>query len=69
MTTSGWGSAAARARLWLASAAGFIGALAAGLAAAVEVAQPAYEVDGRRSGYTYLSQETRTLQDDPYLNP
>lgn len=69
MTTSGWGSPAARVRLWLASAAGFVGALAAGLAAAVEVAQPAYEVDGRRSGYTYLSQETRTLQDDPFLNP
>lgn len=28
-----------------------------------------YEVDGRRSGYLYLTEETRALQDDPFLNP
>jgi L-cysteine S-thiosulfotransferase len=28
-----------------------------------------YEVDGRRSGYLYLTEETRALQDDEFLNP
>jgi len=28
-----------------------------------------YEVDGRRSGYLYLGEQTRALQDDDFLNP
>jgi sulfur-oxidizing protein SoxA len=35
------------------------------MAAADEVAS----TDGRRSGYTYLSEETRRLQDDDFANP
>lgn len=36
---------------------------------AQEQALERYEVDGRRSGYTYLSEETRALQDDDFANP
>jgi sulfur-oxidizing protein SoxA len=28
-----------------------------------------YEVDGRKSGYLYLGEDTRALQDDDFLNP
>ena len=52
----------------------------AGLAAAVFVAGiftaeafagkwGKYEVDGRRSGYTYMTDETRAVQDDEFENP
>jgi sulfur-oxidizing protein SoxA len=38
-----------------------------GLLTAGELSQ--YIVDGRRSGYTYLSEENRQLQDDDFANP
>jgi sulfur-oxidizing protein SoxA len=43
---------------------------ASALCGAVMAQEPApYEVDGRRSGYLYLTEETRALQDDAFLNP
>ena len=36
--------------------------------ATLPLARP-YRADGRRSGYTYLSEENRRLQDDPFGNP
>jgi hypothetical protein len=38
-----------------------------GLLTAGEVSR--YIVDGRRSGYTYLSEENQRLQDDDFANP
>lgn len=50
-----------------------IAALSAAGLASVALAQmdplAPYRTDGRRSGYTYLSQETRALQDDDFANP
>ena len=42
---------------------------ALGLAAAAAQEPVAHDVDGRRSGYLYLTEETRALQDDEFLNP
>ena len=42
--------------------------LAAGAALAQD-AGPVFEVDGRQSGYLYMTPETRALQDDDFLNP
>lgn len=42
---------------------------AAGVAWAQGWDLSAYEVDGRRSGYLYLGEQTRALQDDDFLNP
>jgi L-cysteine S-thiosulfotransferase len=39
-----------------------------GLAGAALAGAP-HEVDGRRSGYSYLGEETRALQDDAFANP
>jgi L-cysteine S-thiosulfotransferase len=39
-----------------------------GLAGAA-LADAPHEVDGRRSGYSYLGEETRALQDDAFANP
>jgi sulfur-oxidizing protein SoxA len=57
-----------RPGIWL------LAALAVGLAcAAMELSlaeEPSrYIVDGRRSGYTYLSEENQRLQDDDFANP
>jgi sulfur-oxidizing protein SoxA len=46
----------------------------AGMASAIALAvvaqeQAPYEVDGRRSGYLYMTEATRALQDDEFLNP
>jgi sulfur-oxidizing protein SoxA len=35
----------------------------------VALADAPYQVDGRRSGYSYLGEETRALQDDAFANP
>jgi L-cysteine S-thiosulfotransferase len=53
---------------------GRLATLAVGLAcAAMELSwaeEPSrYTVDGRRSGYTYLSEENQRLQDDDFANP
>jgi sulfur-oxidizing protein SoxA len=42
---------------------------AAGAACAEDGAWGKYEVDGRRSGYTYAALETRAMQDDDFDNP
>jgi sulfur-oxidizing protein SoxA len=41
----------------------------AGAGLAEDGGAAAYQVDGRRSGYTYLSEPTRALQDDAFANP
>jgi sulfur-oxidizing protein SoxA len=57
-----------RRRLASTAAASALVAVATTFAAADSIA-PGHEVGGRRSGYLYLSEETRALQDDPFLNP
>lgn len=42
--------------------------LIVGLALPAQAEAP-HEVDGRRSGYTYLGEESRALQDDAFANP
>lgn len=51
---------------WLVLALGF---LAAELALAQPFEPEELEVDGRRSGYLYLTAQTQALQDDDFLNP
>ena len=50
---------------YLALALGF----AAGCALAQALEPSLYEVDGRMSGYLFLAESTRTLQDDTFQNP
>jgi L-cysteine S-thiosulfotransferase len=42
---------------------------AAAIAAAEELSLDRYEVEGRKSGYLFLSESTRALQDDDFQNP
>jgi sulfur-oxidizing protein SoxA len=51
----------------LLAAAGVLLAVAIGVTQEQETAP--YEVDGRMSGYLFLGQSTRDLQDDEFLNP
>lgn len=61
---------ARRARLAFgAVAAGLIAAVGAIAGAAATDGNAGREVDGRRSGYLYMGEDTRALQDDDFLNP
>jgi sulfur-oxidizing protein SoxA len=46
-----------------------LGVAYAGVGRAPAGESPPYSVEGRRSGYTYLAEETRRLQDDDFANP
>jgi sulfur-oxidizing protein SoxA len=48
---------------WIAALCGVTGL------SAIALAETPYVVDGRRSGYSYLGEETRALQDDSFANP
>jgi sulfur-oxidizing protein SoxA len=58
------------ARHFAAPAMGLVAVLAAFASGSGQERAPgAYEVDGRKSGYLFLGDDTRALQDDDFLNP
>src|SRR5262245_1154645 len=67
----GWGKKARGGWQWVARhmAVIAIGAVCAGMGLLSASELSRYVVEGRRSGYTYLSEENQRLQDDDFANP